>query len=298
MKLSDFYNITPPVDSPNGTTASDRDDILDIDALKTPNYGSLEDLYVVPPEEIEAEEQDGSDIPVVGKPQRQEYFRVHPTSWVVPLLKFEATGDFCLCQRTIKHPDIRDFRLFLMRTHLGNLRLWPVPTPRHGDDNPAAKQQRAIAAAAMQAWAWMRWQGGKAGYYRTKTFPTYPGIVTWPQTVTFDAIVVRAFADQTINSADDPRLLELPDASDDSTGHCRRFRVRSRPLAALYGGEGVRHGHPVAGVGGRVSVYVASAFSVRPGHRCHGVLCLGGNGMLPRSGLAAPGPYHRSVRRI
>jgi hypothetical protein len=196
--MEELKNLQPTAASPNGYETSF--------ALDT-----AESLYVIPPEEIEVEEADATDFPVIGKPGKQSYFRVHPAAtWVVPLLKFDATGEFCLCARTIEHPDIRDYRLFLTRTNSGSLLLWPVALPKHGEDNVSSRQQRAIAADAMGAWTSMRWTGGRVGRYLTRRFPSYEQPVIWPDDLSFPRIVLRTFMDHRIDRADDPRLVTLP----------------------------------------------------------------------------------------
>ena len=124
----------------------------------------------MPAEHLEVEERDGAhDVPEVGSPGKQTYFRVHPElTHVVRLLKLEETGRFLLCAHGIDHPDIANFRLHLVRTRHGKLKLWPIRLPRHGDDFAASKQARAVVADAITAWCSMRWVGGKGGHYTWK----------------------------------------------------------------------------------------------------------------------------------
>jgi hypothetical protein len=214
---ADYKAILPVALASNGKGRSNaeesviNDDVLDAEALSNEPSFTSEDVYVVPPEEIEADEEDVADFPVVAKPGKQMFFRVHPrATWVVPLLKFDSTGDYFLCARGVDHPDVRDHRLYLARTHTGALLLWPVPLPRHGEDNVASRQQRAIAADATEMWTSMRWSGGKRGRYLSRKFPAYQQVVVWPEDLTFPRIVLRAFMDNRIDRTDDPRLATLP----------------------------------------------------------------------------------------
>lgn len=192
---------------------------LDLPPLVTTANGSaapslsLEDfdrLLAVAPENIESEEHDPRDLAHVGKPRAQDFFRVHPTiSCVVSLVKLEDSGHYLLVANGVEHSEVRPYRLHLFRTIKGKLGLWPIATPRNGEDFAAAKVQRNIAADATLAWVAMKWIGGKGGTYRWKTYPTLLQEPEWPAT-DIRELVLQAFEHQYIASADDPRLSALP----------------------------------------------------------------------------------------
>jgi hypothetical protein len=216
---TEFKASLPITRATNGTRgqssaeeSASNDDVPDVEALSTNEVPfTPESVYVIPPEEIEADEEDAADFPVVAKPGRQAFFRVHPkATWDVPLLKFDSTREFYLCAREVKHPDIREHRLFLVRTNDGKLLLWPIALSKHGEDYPSSRQQRAIAADAAETWTSMRWAGGKRGRYLSRKFPKHEQVVVWPEDLRFHRNVLRAFMDHRIGQADDPRLATLP----------------------------------------------------------------------------------------
>jgi hypothetical protein len=139
----------------NGGRAPDAESWLGPSPDAPPSAARLtadqfDQLIAIEPELIEAEEVDTQDMPRVGKPRSQDFFRIHPTAnCVVALLKLEDSGEYLLCRNTIEHSAVRPYRLYLCRTRKGQLGLWPIPTPREGEDFPAAKSARAAASDAV-----------------------------------------------------------------------------------------------------------------------------------------------------
>jgi hypothetical protein len=194
---------------PNGTAAKP------VDATAASRLKKFDDLFTVPPEDLEVEERDGAtDVPEVGAPGRQSYFRVHPTiSHVVSLLKLENTGDYLLCGKSVKHSDICDYRIHLVRIKDGKLKLWPIRLPKNGEDFPSARQARSIAADATTEWTSMMWRGGKKGSYKWRTFPTIAGKLVWPET-DIRLLIAQAFEGATVTDPADPRVADLPTLDD------------------------------------------------------------------------------------
>ena len=129
---------------------------------------AFDEQYTVPPEDLEVEDVDGATaVPEVGGPGRQAYFRADPArTWTGRLLRVEDTGDYYLLAQSVEHPDAAVYRLHLLITRKGTLRLWPVRMPVNGDDFPSARQQRAIladAAAVVGVLPMERWEARVAG---------------------------------------------------------------------------------------------------------------------------------------
>ena len=106
--------------------------------------------------------------------------------------------------------DIRDYRLFLVRTNT-RLLLWPFLC--RGMARTTIRAGSEAIATMHSPWASMRWSGGKAGTYLTRLFATYEKPLIWPDDVSFARMVLRAFADHTIDRTDDTRLADLPNVT-------------------------------------------------------------------------------------
>jgi hypothetical protein len=197
----DLHELPPIPTTANGSTSPLRPEDFDR-------------LIAVAPENIESEEVEAQDLAKVGKPRAQDFFRVHPTeSAVVPLVKMEDNGQFLLVSNRVEHSEVRSYRIHLFRTIKGKLGLWPIATPRNGEDFAAARQARNIAADATQVWVAMKWVGGKGGTYKWKKYPTLTQEPQWPA-ASIRELIIQAFEGEYIASADDPRLAALPDVRD------------------------------------------------------------------------------------
>jgi hypothetical protein len=192
-------SLTPSLEE----TGVRRDSALDLAAF--------DEQYTVPPEDLEVEDVDGATaVPEVGGPGRQAYFRADPArTWTGRLLRVEDTGDYYLLAQSVEHPDAAVYRLHLLITRKGTLRLWPVRMPVNGDDFLSARQQRAILADAAATWVSCQWKGGKRGRWFWRRFPDLTDVPRWPDEPML-RLVQRAFDGATIADPQDPRLLAIP----------------------------------------------------------------------------------------
>jgi hypothetical protein len=174
----------------------------------------FERLVTVPESAAEVVEDvlDVSDTPILAGPPRTGYFRVWPgVSWIGRFLQIGR--NLHLCYNVIEHPDVRDHRVHVLRTHDGELRLWAIPLPKAGEDHPTAAQRRKIVAVATEDWAAARWDIGKKKYVCQRYSPTditaapLPEPV-WP-TVSLQTLVLQACGSTIIRTLDDPRLVYL-----------------------------------------------------------------------------------------
>jgi hypothetical protein len=172
---------------------------------------AFDEQYTVPPEDLEVEDVDGAaEVPAVGGPGRQTYFRADPTrTWTGKLLRLEDTGDYYLLAQSVEHPDAAVYRVHLLVTRKGITKLWPVRMPTNGDDFPSARQQRAILADAAVMCVSCQWKGGKRGRWHWRRFPEVADVPRWPEEPLL-RLVQRAFDGATITDPQDPRLLAIP----------------------------------------------------------------------------------------
>ena len=172
---------------------------------------AFDEQYTVPPEDLEVEDRDGAaEVPEVGGPGHQAYFRADPMrSWTGKLLRVADTGTYYLLAQSVDHPDAAVYRVHLLVTRTGTTKLWPVRMPTNGDDFPSARQQRAILAEAAVMWVSCQWRGGKRGRWHWRRFPDVADVPRWPEEPML-RLVQRAFDGATITDPQDPRLLAIP----------------------------------------------------------------------------------------
>jgi hypothetical protein len=175
------------------------------------DLAAFDEQYTVPPEDLEVEDVDAATaVPEVGGPGRQAYFRADPArTWTGRLLRDEDSGTYYLLAQSVEHSDAAVYRLHLLVTRKGTLRLWPVRMPVNGDDFPSARQQRAILADAAVMWTSCQWKGGKRGRWHWRRFPDLADVPRWPNEPML-RLVQRAFDGATIDDPHDPRLLAIP----------------------------------------------------------------------------------------
>jgi hypothetical protein len=164
----------------------------------------------------EAEQSFDDTIATVSLSVSDTYFRVDPRE-PMPIRAYRPAGSrtlYLVANPSLKRPDIYRYSAYLAKTREGKLRVWCIRRPTiSGAD--FWQPQRRIANLARTAWWGMRWEEQPTGRYTLKAKP-YPNVtdpVVFPEGP-LEETVVTAFGDKVIETAEDPRLADIPDLSD------------------------------------------------------------------------------------
>jgi hypothetical protein len=150
----------------------------------------------------------------VRKPNKQEFFRVHPAEeWRFSTAVFieEETGETYLVAPSLRETlasDIKAVTLFTCLSRQNVLFLWPAKIPT-GDRRAGAWHSSAFDAAQIAMCQWIRLQSNLAlKAYEVFKATGYTAEPEWPDK-TFDEVIKLAFKDRYIASADHPVLRRL-----------------------------------------------------------------------------------------
>jgi hypothetical protein len=151
----------------------------------------------------------------VRRPNRTEFFRVHP-EYVTDTLVLERDDgldrETYLVQREVQDlvaHELRRVRLFTAIDKLGTVFLWPAKLPREDSDAGRRWAQTALQAAEQAKTLWVKMHGNRdLGGYEIFRAKGDLGEPQWPDK-SFRDLIEIAFRDRLIDRDDHPVIREL-----------------------------------------------------------------------------------------
>jgi hypothetical protein len=155
-----------------------------------------------------------SAVPV-RRPNRNEFFRVHPEFVTNTLVLERQDGldrETYLVQRDMQDlvaHELRRVRLFVVINKRGTVFLWPAKLPREDNDAGRRWAETALQAAEQAKTLWVKMHGSRdLGGYEIFRAKGDLGEPQWPDK-SFRDLIEIAFRHRLINRADHPVIREL-----------------------------------------------------------------------------------------
>jgi hypothetical protein len=150
----------------------------------------------------------------IRKPNRQEWFRIHPDpEWTFPTLMFmnQEDNELFLVDRPLQPAlasELRPMAIYTTITRAGHIFLWPIPMPG-ADGHHNDWHRSALMGAERSRTQWIRLASDRSlGAYEVFTTKATLSDPVWPS-LSREQIYERAFRDRIIRSLDHPVLKRL-----------------------------------------------------------------------------------------
>jgi hypothetical protein len=148
----------------------------------------------------------------VNRPNKQEYFRVHPEHQLTTsLIYLEGDREYYLVDPTLweaLETEAKTYTIFLVVTRSGGTQLWPVRLP-DPDGKHNGWHATALVAAERAKTTWVRLQPNQAsGGYDLLTATQLGLNPVWPD-MSFQDIIRLAFKQRLIDTCEHPVIKQL-----------------------------------------------------------------------------------------